>query len=303
MTGFRGYLFDRLGLALAGLMGIALLAVLAGFAQAGPIGPPAGPLDPPAGSPPSPTDGVRLPGTPISSAPFVIDNPGHYYLTRNLTVAGATAIQVNVADVSIDLGGFTLAGNDTASAHGIDGGGDARLSISNGTIVDFDRGIIATAGEAMVRGVTLVSNNVGMAIGPGAVVSGCLVSQNVDGIIMTGAFAEVRDCNVNANGARGILMNDSIETGLIERTSLFFNNASFSPFFQGVSMRAGKRTLRDSVLSANNGPDVSVTGYDHIIIDNVISCPTSLVLSNTANVYAPVNVADPHTNRAQKAAC
>src|SRR5262245_8125019 len=46
-----------------------------------------GPLDPP-GSPSS-TDSVRLPGTPISSAPYAINASGHYYLTRDLNVTGA----------------------------------------------------------------------------------------------------------------------------------------------------------------------------------------------------------------------
>lgn len=300
MRRVREYVLDRLGFALAGLLGIALLAVLAAFAQAGPIGPPPG-LDPPAG--PSPTDGVRLPGTPISSAPFPINASGHYYLTRNLTVAGVTAIQVNVADVSIDLRGFTLSGSDTLAAEGIEVtfAGAARLTVTNGTISDFDRGILAAGDDNKVSGVTLVSNRVGVSIGTGGVVSDCLVSQNVDGIIMTGAFAEVRGCNVSANSGRGILMNDSIETGLIERTSLFHNNISNS--FQGVSMRGGKRTLRDSVLNVSAGRDASVIGYDHIIIDNVINCPTSLLTLGSTNTYAPVNVADPHTNRAQKAAC
>ena len=91
----RGVL-DRLGWVLAGVVAIVTVMAIARVVAGGPLDPPA----PPAG-----TDGVKLPGTPISSLPYSISAPGHYYVTRDLTgVSGQHGIEVNSNDVSIDLG-------------------------------------------------------------------------------------------------------------------------------------------------------------------------------------------------------
>src|SRR4029079_12515180 len=51
------------------------------------------------------------PRTPISSAPFLITQPGSYYLTTNLTgQAGTNGITVATDNVAIDLNGFALIG-------------------------------------------------------------------------------------------------------------------------------------------------------------------------------------------------
>ena len=87
-------------------VGVAIVAMLA-------TGVRGGPLDPPAGTPGS-TNGVRLPGTPISG-PTVVSAPGHYYLTQNISVTGSVnAITISADDVSLDLGGFTLSGTDAS---------------------------------------------------------------------------------------------------------------------------------------------------------------------------------------------
>ena len=89
------------------LLLVTLLAVIGLFATRA-YG---GPLDPP-GAPAS-TDGVRGQGTPISSLPFAITQPGRYYLTRNLTGPGnANGITITAANVTLDLNGFTLDGGD-----------------------------------------------------------------------------------------------------------------------------------------------------------------------------------------------
>ena len=89
------------------------------------------------------TDSVRLPGTPISG-PTTITQPGHYYVTRDITAApGSTwAIMIDADDVSIDLGGFTLSGDDTIGSAGLFvQASRQRISISNGTVRDFAAGV------------------------------------------------------------------------------------------------------------------------------------------------------------------
>jgi hypothetical protein len=80
-----------------------------------------GPLTPP--GTPAPTmktlDQIE-PRTPISALPFTISSPGSYYVTANLTgVAGQHGISVNASGVTLDLGGFELAGVGGGLAHGI----------------------------------------------------------------------------------------------------------------------------------------------------------------------------------------
>src|ERR1035437_7172710 len=51
------------------------------------------------------------PRTPISSAPFIINSPGSYYLTTNLTAAASGyGITISANNVTVDLNGFTLQG-------------------------------------------------------------------------------------------------------------------------------------------------------------------------------------------------
>jgi hypothetical protein len=95
----------RAGLAVQVLILMAMVSVIAMLAS----GVRGGPLDPP--DSPAPTDSVRLPGTPISSLPFTITQPGHYYLTRSLTSSGAAhGIAIDSDHVTLDLMGFTLFG-------------------------------------------------------------------------------------------------------------------------------------------------------------------------------------------------
>src|SRR5262249_42785400 len=53
--------------------------------------------------------------TPISSVPYIINDPGSYYLTTNLTgVASQYGIAVLADNVTIDLNGFALNGINNA---------------------------------------------------------------------------------------------------------------------------------------------------------------------------------------------
>jgi hypothetical protein len=57
------------------------------------------------------------PGTPIGSVPFIITQPGTYYLTGNLHHGGAgIAIEVAASDVTIDGRGFVLTGTPSSGS-------------------------------------------------------------------------------------------------------------------------------------------------------------------------------------------
>jgi hypothetical protein len=170
-----------------------------------------GPLDPP--GPVGSTDGVREAGTPISSLPFTITQPGYYYVTRDLTgVIGQSGIVIAANDVTLDLHGFTLRGV-AGSVSGVSvSGARSAIVIRDGIIRDWFNGIDAqNASYARISEVTVLSS--GDAAGDGSY--GVIVSNystledcNVSGSASNGVYAlksVVRGCVVTASGLNGVI--------------------------------------------------------------------------------------------------
>src|SRR5687767_18893 len=75
------------------------------------------------------------PRTPISSLPFAINQAGSYYLTTNLSgVSGQSGITIAAHNVTIDLGGFDLAGVPGALSGIVLSGVRTNLAVRNGII-------------------------------------------------------------------------------------------------------------------------------------------------------------------------
>ena len=117
-----------------------------------------GPLTPPAGavSPSYKTLDQVEPRVPIESLPFTITQPGSYYLTGDLATAG-NGIIVNASDVTIDLMGFTITGSDPNQFSGIEqvlAFNNKNLTVRNGTVRNFDDGVVAFDGGSFGFGIT-----------------------------------------------------------------------------------------------------------------------------------------------------
>lgn len=192
-------LVNRLGWVLAACISLAVIAALAGIVRGGPLDPPAAP---------SSTDSIRLPGTPISTAPYTISAPGHYYLTRSLSVAGnVIAVTITADNVSFDLGGFTIGGSDTVGSWGIYlAGTRSDVNVTNGTVRDFQFGLDAGDDTRVhVDGLRAVSNVRGIQIGHDSLVENCISSGNGEtGIYVPGDRSLVDGCLVESNGGDGI---------------------------------------------------------------------------------------------------
>ena len=223
-----------------------------------------GTLDPPAGAP-APTDGVRGPGTPISSLPFVITQPGYYYLTRNLTGgAGQNGISISTSNVTVDLGGFLLLGGSSPGDGVLVTGGFRNITLRNGAVrswtdgVDFD-----SASMSRVENVHSSSNaSAGFRIGLRSSLSECNASLNSFGVAVS--FGEVRDCIVTENSQLGI----NVGSDAFVEGNFLAGNAGISAL-RVVSdnniVRANVLTAQGTLLQA----DLLVEGDQNALIGNV----------------------------------
>jgi len=212
---------NRAGWVLALALGLFVVGALAGVVSGGPLDPPA---------PPASTDGVRLPGTPISTAPFTISSPGNYYLTRDIvTTAPGSAITVMSDYVTIDLMGFTMQpGFGAATA--IDASSSSRLTVRNGRLAFFTNSIdntngsdgrfeglsiqpttglaIKTGDRAAVSNVDIYSGASPVSLGKSARVDGLSVNSPSSGTSLSaGDGAQMTNVNV-VGGFPGILVTD-----------------------------------------------------------------------------------------------
>src|SRR5512144_2121034 len=98
----------------------------------------AGSFEPPAGAAPAMRTLREVePRKPLHGpGPVTIAAPGSYFLTSNINVAGATAVIITASNVSLDLNGFTIAGNLTNFGI-VMGNNTLNIVVRNGTIRNF----------------------------------------------------------------------------------------------------------------------------------------------------------------------
>jgi hypothetical protein len=245
---------EKVGWAIAGVLALFVVVSVTGVVHSGPLDPP---------GPPAATDGVLIPGTPISSLPFIISQPGYYYVTRSLTGgAGQAGITVSTSNVTIDLGGFTLGGGASPGA-GVSVGAFRNVAIRNGALRVWSYGIDAAGcGNCRVEGVQASSNiNTGIKIGQQSEVSDCNASLNL-GYGIDADHATVRNCTMSENGAAGIALGSN---SLVEDSRVNANPNL------GIGILGDRNMVRDNQLSGNTGTDVHLDAgaTANVLIDNV----------------------------------
>ena len=213
-----------------------------------------GPLDPTTS--PQPTDSVRLPGTPITGQ-TTINSPGHYYLTRDIVVPGSQiAITIATSNVNLDLGGFTIDGNDVNPNWGIwISGVQTDVTIRNGTIRDFQFAIDGIDDDrVIIENINAVSNVRGLQVNDNGVISDCVVQGNTEtGIFLTGLHSVVSHCVVQSN------------TG------------------DGISVASEKNTVEFSVVTGNQAAEIRLVGPRNVVRDTVVGQQLGLRVEGTQN--------------------
>ena len=230
-------------LALAGLLVFSLFAVGGSLEPSGPPGPTMKTLD------------EVEPRIPISSLPYTISNSGSYYITGDLTATG-TGITVNADNVTIDLMGFSLIGPGSGTNYGIYMNGRSNVEIRNGTVRNFNYGII----ENSINGKEHRFIDVR------------LVSNGEYGMYLRGTGYLVKDCTAGENGSTGISAgNGSTVTG----NTAYNNGHSATSSVYGI--RAGYGSTVTGNTAYNNG-----NGATGSYVYGIYAYAGSTVTGNTA---------------------
>lgn len=200
-------------------------------------------------------------GTAISSVPYTISASGLYYLSSNLSPPSGVAdgIIVNADDVTIDLMGFVLDGNNSTSA-GIYMSGRSNVEIRNGTVRKFEHGIHEDNGGSgfghrifNVRAWANTTNGIFL-LGTGHMVKDSTASGNGGLGISGGTGATVSGNTAFANSTNGI----NAGTG-----STVIGNTTYGNTNTGIGVSSGSTVIGNTAYN-NGGNGIQTTGWSTI---------------------------------------
>ena len=193
--------------------------------------------------------------TLITSLPYTITTQGSYIINQNLK-ANWHGIKVQANNVTIDLKGYSISGNNASGGYGVYMNGRNNVEIRNGTIRNFgSHGIYeenGTSGNShRVINVRVMNNK-----GSGIILSGDIYFAN---------NYMIKGCTVSNNGGTGIYV------GLGSTVS---GNAVHNNGFHGIATAAGSIVTGNT--SSNNGGN-GIVAYS----GGIIAYPGSTVSGNT----------------------
>jgi parallel beta-helix repeat protein len=230
-------------------VGISIVAMLASGVRGGPLDPPA---------PPASTAGVLRPGTPITSLPFTISQPGNYYLTGNLTLASAgNGIMINADDVTLDLGGFTIDGGGAGAYGVLLTNGLSGEAVRNGNAEHWTGAGFLLASESLAENLQASHDTTGIIFDDGNL-TGCTVAfDSQDGV--QAAFATISNCNAQSDG-----------TGFDLNSSSLSHSVAKSNTGDGIIV-IGSGTIDHNTVNFNGANGIRDNGTNSFVEDNSVS--------------------------------
>ena len=205
-----------------------------------------------------PIDGPSPTNTPVGPAAILIDKPGHYVLTSDLSVSSGTGIVIDADDVTLDLGGHTLSCRRGHTIRVLEGN---KIVIRNGFVSDGE-GIFA-AGTAALRvedvDAGCSSSSGCLALSAGGIGHIEIVNSQFHGV-ESGVNVHARTGRITGSQFRAIesaMLAVFSESGLV-RDSLFRSDDMTI---------AGSATIVDNVIRGRLEPQ----GGTHYIAGNMIT--------------------------------
>ena len=208
--------------------------------------------------------------TPITSLPATIDTQGVYCLTGNLATSqtSGNAIEITANNVTLDLNGWKLGGQGAGTgtqAYGIYSGA-VNVTVRNGIVRGFRRGVWLTGRGGTVQGITADQNTTeGIVVsGQGSVVQG---NQVVD----TGGSTLA--ANVNATGILAQGSGSLVQNNLVSGLAATGSGSDHGIYFYST---ASQSTARGNVVSDTAPPvggssfGILMTGTSAVAVSNNI---------------------------------
>jgi len=178
--------------------------------------------------------------TTITSLPYDISARGYYTINTNLTSTG-NGITVKANNVTIDLKGYTIAGNGAGSYNGIHMNGRSNVEIRNGAIRDF-------GGNGIYEGSSSGRSH--------RVINMRVIANKGNGISLSGYNHMVKDCTVSDNGNIGI----KVDNGIVSGNTVCDNGTT------GINASLGSTVIGNTV--SLNGQDGIWVGNGGAVVDN-----------------------------------
>lgn len=256
-------LFDRLGWGIAGALGVAVVALVAGVVSAGPLTPP---------GPPAATQETLI-FQPASCAdfPIVLGSTGSFKLASDIVMPAACAkdgIQVGADNTTLDLNGFELRGVP-GSLNGVTDSGGARngIVIKNGYIKQWGaRGVYGiNFSRLQIIDVMAIQNGLSGFEVKGAELRGCRATANGSRGIWLMQNSIVDGCQVDNNAVEGILVDDTTSSGFFFTTQIV-NCTSSNNGSSGIAVNDASATVRNCEVGDNGGH--GIWAISHVDVRN-----------------------------------
>ena len=169
--------------------------------------------------------------TQPDSFPVVIDQPGSYVLTSNITLStDANGIVIDASNVTLDLNGHAIIGpGGSGSGNGIYAYSRHNITIKNGTVRDFGGSGIYFAGfypptnlpNFRVEDITAIHNGGHGIEASRSTITNCTVRYNGNYGI-GGFYSTITNCTATHNGSHGIDACDSTITNCTANSNDFW---------------------------------------------------------------------------------